>query len=55
MVLRVHVSLEALPPVHDQQDGLDLYEYFVLVASSAADLATAASTWDRELAPFPVR
>lgn len=56
VVLRVHLSLEARAPVLDgQEDGLDLYEYFVLVASSAADLAAAASTWDRELAPFPVR
>jgi len=59
IVLRVHLSLEAGPPVpggHDEQDNAaDIFDYFVPVAMSVADLAAAVSTWEHDLASFPAR
>jgi len=53
--IRVHLSHEALPPWLAHADGTELFEFFVVVRLSRADLARAAQDWERELAVFPER
>jgi len=53
--IRVHLSLEALPPWLAHADGTELFEFFVVVGLSRANLARAAQDWERELAMFPER
>ncbi|MFE1321405.1 hypothetical protein [Kitasatospora phosalacinea] len=54
-VVRVHFSLEALPPWERGEDGADVYQYFVGLRVDAAALLRAADEWDRALAAFPAR
>ena len=51
--LRVHLSLESLPPWLRGQ--VDLYEYFIELDVTLADLAAAIASWDAKLAEFPQR
>lgn len=53
--VRVHFSLEALPPWLRGQQQSGIFGYFVLVDLSTADLADAADTWTRGLADYPER
>ncbi|GAB95001.1 hypothetical protein BJY21_001717 [Kineosphaera limosa] len=56
--LRVHLSLEALPPWHQDPDGPDrprFFEYAVELDTTIAALAEAATTWETEITNFPVR
>lgn len=53
--VRTHLSLEALPPWLRGEHQPDIFEYFVLVHLSAAELASAARTWTRDLAHYPER
>jgi hypothetical protein len=53
--VRVHFSLEALPPwVHGAQQP-DIVDYVVLIRLSAAGLADAADSWARDLTRYPER
>ncbi|WP_217143082.1 hypothetical protein [Streptomyces sp. AC627_RSS907] len=54
-VLRVHLSLEAMPPWRQDDDEADAHQYVVEVETAAAALLHAADQWDLELAPFPSR
>lgn len=54
VTIRVHLSSEALPP-GVSADQLEIYEYFVIVQATSADLALAVDDWLKELAAFPVR
>ena len=54
--LRVHLSLEALPPwSRDSADRPEVLAFFVVVDLSTQELTTAASEWTVELAPFAER
>ncbi|OQR65766.1 hypothetical protein B6E66_01420 [Streptomyces maremycinicus] len=53
-VLRVHLSLEAAPPLRQDED-LDLYQYVVEIETDQAELVRAAAEWDQHLARFPPR
>lgn len=53
--VRAHFSLESLPPWLRGQHKPDIFNYFVLVDLSAAELAGAARTWTRDLAKYPER
>ncbi|MGW0857902.1 WapI family immunity protein [Streptomyces sp. NPDC002690] len=55
LVLRVHLSLEARPPVRQGEDEPDFYQYYVQVRTDAAGVLRAADEWDRALAAFPPR
>jgi hypothetical protein len=50
--VRVHLSLEALPP---WQPSADFFDYVVLVQISTGELADAAASWMRNLADYPER
>jgi hypothetical protein len=53
--VRVHFSLEALPPWLHDETRPDMFECFVLLDVSAAELSQAADAWKVELARFPSR
>ena len=53
--VRVHFSLEALPPWLQGKNRPDMFEYFVLLNVSLAELAQAADDWRLELTRFPQR
>lgn len=53
--IRVHFSLEALPPWLKGANRLDLYEQFLVLDVSSEELETAAAQWDNEHASFPIR
>jgi hypothetical protein len=53
--VRVHFSLEALPPWLQEENGPDLFECFLLLDVSVAELSQAADAWKLELARFPRR
>lgn len=56
--LRVHLSLEALPPWLSDPDGPGrpgLFDYTVDVDTTTAALAQAAEDWATSLADFPIR
>jgi hypothetical protein len=54
--LRVHLSLEALPPwLRDSADRPEVLDFFVVLDLSSQELTTAAAEWTVELAPFPER
>lgn len=53
--VRVHFSLEALPPwLHGAQQP-DMFDCVVLIRLSAAELADAADSWARDLTQYPER
>ena len=53
--VRVHFSLEALPPwLHGAQQP-DIFDYVVLISLSATKLADAANSWTRNLTQYPER
>ena len=52
--IRIHLSFGALPP-GVSVDQLEIYENFVIVQTTAAELALAVDEWLVELAAFPVR
>ncbi|MFF4958800.1 WapI family immunity protein [Streptomyces sp. NPDC001222] len=54
-VVRVHLSLEALPPWRQGGDKTDIYQYVVEVRVETAALLHAADQWDLGLASFPPR
>lgn len=52
--IRVHLSLEAHPAwIPDTAQGL--FETFILLGISNAELNLAAAEWERELAAYPLR
>lgn len=57
--VRVHLSLEALPPrlpgTDPDADPAELFEFFVAVTAPLNVVAQAADDWERELAAFPER
>ncbi|MFC7219310.1 hypothetical protein ACFQLX_14195 [Streptomyces polyrhachis] len=54
-VVRVHLSLEAAPPWHRDDDGADVYQYAVELRLDRGALLRAADQWDEALAAFPTR
>jgi hypothetical protein len=50
-IVRVHLSLEALPPWLSSAQ-LDIFAFFVEIQAAAAEFARAATDWDQELTPF---
>jgi hypothetical protein len=52
--IRVHLSLEALPPSLLGDNRAELYEH-LLVFDVSRDTVAAAEEWDNDCAPFPVR
>ncbi|MCF3170698.1 MULTISPECIES: hypothetical protein [Streptomyces] len=55
VTIRVHLSLEALPPWQRDDDGADIYQYAVEITTDAGALLHAADQWDLALASFPPR
>lgn len=53
--IRIHLSLEALPPWVTGANKPDLFEHLLVLDISSDDLATAAEEWDNDCAPFPIR
>jgi hypothetical protein len=53
--IRVHLSLEALPPWFQEEDRPDVFEFFVSLDVDLDDLRHAADDWDGNLASFPER
>ena len=53
--VRVHFSLEAVPPWLDGDQRPDIFDYVVLIRISAAELADAADSWTRDLTQYPKR
>jgi hypothetical protein len=53
--IRVHFSLESLPPWLQGTEEPGLFEYFVLLEVSAEELTRAAESWMLELAEFSGR
>jgi len=51
--IRVHLSSEIRPTWAPAEHGL--FETFILMDLSNADLNLAAAEWEREMAPYPVR
>ncbi|MFJ4551192.1 hypothetical protein ACIP4X_18510 [Streptomyces sp. NPDC088817] len=54
-VLRVHLSLEALPPQLQHDEDLDLHQHVIEIETDRTELMRAAEEWDRLLARFPLR
>ncbi len=54
-LIRVHLSLEALPPWRQGDARPDIYQYFVEVQVDTAALRHAADEWELALASFPTR
>ncbi|MFE0626170.1 hypothetical protein ACFW3D_04290 [Streptomyces sp. NPDC058864] len=54
-LIRVHLSMEALPPWQRGANGADIYQYTVDVRTEAAALLHAADRWESALAAFPPR
>lgn len=54
-VVRVHFSLEALPPSLRTNHRPDIFDYHVPFDVSTHDLTTAADAWDQQRAVFPIR
>ncbi|MEU6867767.1 hypothetical protein ABZ924_31800 [Streptomyces sp. NPDC046876] len=54
-VIRVHLSLEAAPPWQQEDDGADIYQYFVEMRLDTAALLREADQWDLALDSFPAR
>lgn len=52
VVIRVYLSLEAAPP---QFPDDDIYDHFVELTLSPADVQAAATQWEAELRAFPIR
>jgi len=52
--IRIHLSLEALPPRrgHDQPD---IFAYFLIMDASIEAIAAAADDWNDDCRAFPVR
>ncbi|TXS48268.1 hypothetical protein [Streptomyces sp. t39] len=55
LLVRVHLSLEALPPWHQGDDRPDIYQYGVDVRVRPGDLRAAAEAWADALDAFPAR
>ncbi|MGW0232216.1 WapI family immunity protein [Actinopolymorpha singaporensis] len=55
VVVRVHLSLEALPGWIHHPKQWSLFQYAVLLRLNAADLRAAAKSWTEELQAYPVR
>lgn len=51
-VIRVYLSLEAAPP---QFPDDDIYDHYVELTLSPADVHAAATQWESELMAYPVR
>ena len=54
IVIRVHFSLESLPPWEHDNDR-DLWEWFIPITTTATDLQDQASNWRTEIRAFPQR
>ncbi|MGW2116965.1 WapI family immunity protein [Streptomyces zhihengii] len=55
LAVRVHLSLEALPPWRTGDDRPDIYQYWVHVLVGTDELRAAADAWAEALAAFPTR
>ncbi|MFC9268216.1 hypothetical protein ACFTXJ_10675 [Streptomyces zhihengii] len=55
VLVRVHLSLEALPPWRTGDDRPDIYQYWVQVQVATDDLRAAADAWAEALDAFPTR
>ncbi|HEX9519389.1 MAG TPA: hypothetical protein VF940_24825 [Streptosporangiaceae bacterium] len=53
--VRVHFSLEALPPWLRGAEQPDIFDFLVLLDMSAAEVAEAASNWNASLNRYPHR
>jgi hypothetical protein len=53
--LRVHFSLEALPPWEQGEERTEMFEYYVPLQATLDDVSRAAADWESELAAFPER
>ncbi len=53
--VRVHFSLEALPPWLGLRVRPEIFAYFVAFDLSIDELAAAAEEWDRDCEPFSMR
>jgi hypothetical protein len=53
--VRVHFSLEALPPWLCGPQQPDIFDFVILLRLSLSDLADAADAWARDLAKYPER
>ncbi|MEU6117299.1 hypothetical protein ABZ840_22500 [Streptomyces sp. NPDC047117] len=54
-LLRVHLSLTAVPPWRRDDEDLEVYRYGIEVATDRAAVLRAAEEWERLLLPFPKR
>lgn len=54
-LIRVHLSLEALPSWRQGDARPDIYQYFVEIQVDTAALLHAADQWELALASFPTR
>jgi hypothetical protein len=55
VLVRVHLSLEALPPWLQGKNRFDMFGCFVVLNVSLAELGRAADDWKLELTRFPQR
>ncbi|MBG6215042.1 hypothetical protein RCH23_003005 [Cryobacterium sp. CAN_C3] len=57
VVVRVHLSLEALPPDRrdPEADHITEHTFWIEIETTLTDAASAAATWRTELAAFPGR
>ncbi|MGX9889249.1 WapI family immunity protein [Streptomyces sp. NPDC002276] len=54
-LVRVHLSLEALPPWRQGEARPNIYQYFEEIQVDTAALLRAADEWEHALASFPTR
>lgn len=54
VTIRVHLSFDALPP-GVPAEHLEIYEYFVVLQTTSAELTLVVDDWLQELSAFPVR
>nr|WP_145227085.1 hypothetical protein [Rudaeicoccus suwonensis] len=55
VTIRVHISVQSLPPWLTADHDKDLFDYFVSLNVSEADLQGAIDDWASEIAAFPNR
>lgn len=53
--VRVHFSLEALPPWLREANRPKSFEYFLMLDLRSEDLTAAAEKWNNDCEPFPER
>ncbi len=54
-LIRVHLSLEGKPPWLQDDDNVDIFEYFLPIDAALNEVSCAADDWEHELEAFPER